>query len=422
LEISGEQLVITAAGRALDEDILAIAAEVELHPSLRPSKQDEASTKQTQLQTQAQVMSGPKRAGEPKREELIAASAGSAEEEDILDLTAEVEFHECEEILELTAELEFHEVEDTLDLKAEPHLHSPLRSFKLDEAPVHQKQLQTQAQVTDSKCACEPKREEIIAAAAGSAEDEELGLTAEVELNEHNEMLELTAEPKIQEYEEILELTAELELHDGEDTFKAHSEFHSSLRSSKLDEAPTQVVSGPGRASQPTRDVIIVTPAGSVEDEDILDLTPELELYPSLSPPKRDEVQTNRTPTVSPKRVGEPRTEEMIAAPAGTPKDEGVLDLTPEFELHPSPRPSMRGEVRINRTQRAREPTREELIAAPAGSAEEEDILDLTPELEIRPSLRSSQRDEARINRTQRAREPTREEIIAAMRKFISDE
>lgn len=163
---------------------------------------------------------------------------------------------------------------------------------------------------------------------------------------------------------------------------------------------------------------LVLTPARSTEDEDILELTAELE----LQPPKRDEAPTNQTRTDSPKRVGEPRTEEMIAAHAGTPKDEGILDLTPELELHPSPRLSMRDEVGINRTQRAREPTREEIIAAPAGSAAEEDILDLTAELEIRPSPRSSQRDEALPNRTQRAREPTREEIIAAMRQFILDE
>lgn len=131
LEISGEQLVITAAGRALDEDILEIAAEVELHPSLRPSKQDEASTKQTQLQTQAQVMSGPKRAGEPKREELIAASAGSAEEEDILDLTPELE------------------------------IRPSLRSSQRDEARINRTQR-----------AREPTREEIIAAMRKFISDE----------------------------------------------------------------------------------------------------------------------------------------------------------------------------------------------------------------------------------------------------------
>jgi hypothetical protein len=328
LEISGEQLVITAAGRSGGEDALEITPEVELHPSLPPSKRDEASTNQKQLQAQTQVLSGPKRAGEPK---VIAAPAESAEDENILELTAEDEFHVREEILELTAELELHEVEDTLNLKPEPH----------------RKPAETQAQVMGSERACEPKREEIIAALAGNAEDEDiLELTAEVELHQHKEMLELTTALELQEYEEIFELTDdlelqeheeiyeltyELELHEVKDTLKTDSKFNFAP-SSKLDEASTQVVSGPGRTSQPTRDVIIVTPAGSAEDEDILDLTP-----------------ANQTPTVSPKRVGEPRTEEMIAAPAGTP----------ELELHPSPRPSMR-----DRTQRAREPTREEIIAA----------------------------------------------------------
>lgn len=142
---------------------------------------------------------------------------------------------------------------------------------------------------------------------------------------------------------------------------------------------------------------LVLSPARSVEDEDILELTGEMELH----------------------EIGEilELTNELELH-----EDEDILELTAELELHPSPRLSMRDEVRINRTQRAREPTREEIIAAPARSAAEEDILDLTPELEIRPSLRSSERDEALPNRTQRAREPTREEIIAAMRQFISDE
>jgi hypothetical protein len=77
-------------------------------------------------------------------EQLVITPAGSAEDgEDILDLTTELDA-EDEDILYLTTELEIH---------------------MLGEAPTNQKQLQTQAQVTDSpKRAPEPTREEIIAA------------------------------------------------------------------------------------------------------------------------------------------------------------------------------------------------------------------------------------------------------------------
>ena len=145
VEINGEQLVIAPAGSAEDEDILDLTAELEL----RPPKLDEASTNQKQanrdyaweeprtgtLQTQAQVTGSTERAPEPTTEKILAAPAGSAEDEDILDLTAELE----------------------------------LRPSKLDEASTNQKQangtLQTQAQVTGStERAPEPTREEIIAA------------------------------------------------------------------------------------------------------------------------------------------------------------------------------------------------------------------------------------------------------------------
>jgi hypothetical protein len=133
VEINGEQLVITPAGSA-EEDILDLTAELELQPSLRPSKLDQAPTNQKQLQTQAHVTGGPKRAPKSTREEIIATPAGSAEE-DILDLTAELE------------------------------LQPSLRPSKLDQAPTNQKQLQTQAHVTGGpKRAPEPTREEIIAA------------------------------------------------------------------------------------------------------------------------------------------------------------------------------------------------------------------------------------------------------------------
>jgi hypothetical protein len=70
VEISGEQLVITPARSAEDEDI----AELELHSSLRPSKLDKAPTNQKPLQTQAHVAGAPKRASEPTGEEIIVAA------------------------------------------------------------------------------------------------------------------------------------------------------------------------------------------------------------------------------------------------------------------------------------------------------------------------------------------------------------
>jgi hypothetical protein len=67
-------LELTAVtGTAGDEDILELTAELELHPSLPPSKLDKAPTKQEQLQTQEPVSRGPKRGPEPTREEIIAA-------------------------------------------------------------------------------------------------------------------------------------------------------------------------------------------------------------------------------------------------------------------------------------------------------------------------------------------------------------
>jgi hypothetical protein len=76
-------------------------------------------------------------------EQLVITHAGGAEDEAILNLTTELDA-EDEDILYLTTELEIH---------------------MLGEAPTNQKQLQTQAQVTDSpKRAPEPTREEIIAA------------------------------------------------------------------------------------------------------------------------------------------------------------------------------------------------------------------------------------------------------------------
>jgi hypothetical protein len=172
VEINGEQLVIAPAGSA--EDTLDLMAE----PELRPSKLDEASTNQKQanrdyaweeprtgtLQTQAQVTGSTERAPEPTTEEIIAAPAGSAEDGDILDLTAELELRPSkldeasthQEIIASPAGAA--EDDDILDLTAELEL----PPSKLDEASTHQ---------------------EIIAAPAGSAEDEDiLDLTAELEL------------------------------------------------------------------------------------------------------------------------------------------------------------------------------------------------------------------------------------------------
>ena len=58
----------TVARSPVNEDVLLLTAELELLPSLRPSKHEEAHTNQEQLQT-----SGQKQAGEPTREEVIAA-------------------------------------------------------------------------------------------------------------------------------------------------------------------------------------------------------------------------------------------------------------------------------------------------------------------------------------------------------------
>lgn len=67
-------LELTAiAGSAEAEEILELTAELELRPSLRPSKLDEAPINQRQSPTQSPLAGGPKRAPEPTREEIIAA-------------------------------------------------------------------------------------------------------------------------------------------------------------------------------------------------------------------------------------------------------------------------------------------------------------------------------------------------------------
>jgi hypothetical protein len=239
-------------------------------------------------------------------EQLVIAPPASAEDEDILDLTAELE----------------------------------LRPPKLDEASTNRKRAnpddaweepragapQTKAQVTDgTERPPEPTREEIIpAAAAASAEDEDI--------------LDLTAEPaRSAEDEDILDLTAELE-----------------LRPPKLDEASTnqkqanpddaweephtgtpqtqaQVTESMERPPEPTSKEIIAAPAGSAEDEDILDLTAELE----LRPPKLDEASTNRKRANPDDAWEEPR--------AGTPQTKAQV---------------------TDGTERSPEPTSEEIIAA----------------------------------------------------------
>jgi hypothetical protein len=211
VEITGEQLVIAPPTSAKDDDMLDLMAEFEL----RPLKLDEASTNRKRAfpdgarekpragtpQTKAQVTDGTERPPEPTREEIIAAPVGNAEDEDILDLTAELARSaeeeeptelarnaEDEDILDLTAELARSaeeeeptelarnaEDEDILDLTADLELH-PL---KLDEASTNRKRAfpddareepragtpQTKAQVTDgTERPPEPTREEIIAA------------------------------------------------------------------------------------------------------------------------------------------------------------------------------------------------------------------------------------------------------------------
>jgi hypothetical protein len=230
-------------------------------------------------------------------EQLVIAPPASAEEEDILDLTAEpAGSAEDEDILNLTTEpARSAEDEDILDLTTEP---------------------------------------------ARSAEDEDiLDLTAKPDRSaEDEDILDLTAEPaRSAEDEDILDLTAELE-----------------LRPPKLDEASTnqkqanpddaweephtgtpqtqaQVTESMERPPEPTSEEIIAAPAGSAEDEDILDLTAELE----LRPPKLDEASTNRKRANPDDAWEEPR--------AGAPQTKAQV---------------------TDGTERSPEPTREEIIAA----------------------------------------------------------
>jgi hypothetical protein len=214
VQVVGEQLVITPARSAE-------AAEVEL----RPSKLDEAPT----IQTRA---GSPKRVAKQRTEEMIAAPARRAEDEDILDLTPELE------------------------------LHSP---SKPDAIPSNQMRMGVG----------EPTRGWKIANPAGTAEDKDvLELTAELELREEvDDILELTAELELrEEVDGILELTAELELREIEGTvdLRAEPDFRSYLRSPKLDEAPAQreqVASDPEPGAEPTREEIIAAMRRFISDD-----------------------------------------------------------------------------------------------------------------------------------------------------------
>jgi hypothetical protein len=194
VEISGGQLVIAAAGSAGAEHILDLTADVEFQPQsvkekpagragddilqltaeleLQPPSVREQSARQTRdehiLDLTADVEFQP--------QSVMEKPAGRAGD-DILQLTAEFELQpqsvreqsarqtRDEDILDLTAELELHEAEDLLELTAELEFSPSLRPSKLDKVPRDLQQLQTPAPGTGRpKGAAEPTREEIIAA------------------------------------------------------------------------------------------------------------------------------------------------------------------------------------------------------------------------------------------------------------------
>jgi hypothetical protein len=176
---------------------------------------------------------------------------------------------------------------------------------------------------------------------------------------------------------------------------------------------------------------LLLTPPRSTVDEDILELTSELELHtvedileltvevPTNQTQRQAHVLDSPKPGATGKRT--------IVPSAKSVEDQDILDLTPDLELNPSkldepPTSQRQLQTQAGSPNGAREPRRQEMIASSAASAEQEDILYLTPELELHPPLHPFQRDEAPTNRAQRADEPTREEMIAAMRRFISDE
>jgi hypothetical protein len=140
IEISGEQLVIATAGSARDEHILDLTPDVESQPqSVKEKPAGRAGDNILQLTAELEL----------QPQSVREKSARPAGDEDILNLTAELEIQKAEDLLELTAELEFH--------------HS-LRPSKLQKASRDQEQLQTQAQGKGPKGAAEPTRDEIIAA------------------------------------------------------------------------------------------------------------------------------------------------------------------------------------------------------------------------------------------------------------------
>jgi hypothetical protein len=180
VEISGEQLVIATAGSAGDEHILDLTADVECQPQ--------------------------------SVNEKPAVRVG----DDIIELTAELEFQpqsvrekSARDILDLTAELELHDVDHLLELTAE---------------------LEFQPQSVREKSA--------------------------------RDILDLTAELELHDVDHLLELTAELE-------------FHPSVRPSKLDKAlrdqrqlQTQAQGkGPKGAAEPTREEIIAAMRRFISDE-----------------------------------------------------------------------------------------------------------------------------------------------------------
>src|SRR5262245_58912958 len=102
----------------------------------------------------------------------------------------------------------------------------------------------------------------------------------------------------------------------------------------------------PKPGPEPTREEIIAAPPGTAH----YPYTPLFRSsFTHLSAPsKLDEAAANQKqlPTQTqvmgtPKRSPEPTREEIIAAPAGSAED--ILDLTAELELHPSVRPFQAG-------------------------------------------------------------------------------
>ena len=170
---------------------------------------------------------------------------------------------------------------------------------------------------------------------------------------------------------------------------------------------------------------LLITPTRRAESEDIFELTAELhevedilELMEEV-PTNETQLQTQAQVRGSAKPAREPKS---IALSTGSAEDQDIFDLTPELELSPSKLDEPPTGQRQLQTQAGAngEPTWDEILASAANA--EEDILYLTPELELRPSVHPFQEDEAQSNRTRRTCEPTREEMIAAMRRFISDE